>query len=85
MQGSAGIWLLAHVQRVDGLVASRNQNLRENRMADVPSSLLDRHALGEVARLIDVAAELDGEVIGEELERDDGEDRARGNRGRAGW
>jgi signal transduction histidine kinase len=39
-------------------------------------SLLDRNALREIARLIDVAAEFDGEMIGEELERDDGQDGA---------
>lgn len=30
---------------------------------------LDRHALGEIAWFIHVAAELDGEVVGEQLER----------------
>src|SRR5205814_8963947 len=38
--------------------------------------LLHGHALGEITRLVDVAAELDGEMIGEELEGDDGQDRA---------
>src|SRR3982751_2638848 len=38
-------------------------------------SLLHRHALGEVARLVDVAAAGDGGVVGEELERDDAQQR----------
>ena len=33
--------------------------------------LLDRHGLGEVARLIDVAAAAHGDVIGEQLQRHD--------------
>lgn len=36
--------------------------------------LLDGDALGEVARLVDVAASADGDVVGEELEGDDFED-----------
>ena len=39
-------------------------------------SSLDRHALREVARFVDVAAELDGEMIGEELQRDHSQDGA---------
>ena len=39
------------------------------------SRLLDRDALREIARLVDVAAERDGEMIGEQLQRDDGQDR----------
>ena len=38
-------------------------------------SLLDRHALGEVARLVDVAAELQCDVIGEQLKRNDRQQR----------
>ncbi len=38
--------------------------------------LLDGDALREIARFVDVAAELDGEVVGEQLQRDDGQDRA---------
>jgi hypothetical protein len=37
--------------------------------------VLDRDALGEVAGLIDVAAAADGDVVGEELERDAGQER----------
>ena len=32
--------------------------------------LLDRHALGEVARFIDVAAKFDCKMVGEQLQRD---------------
>gem|GEM_PF-2000382 len=39
--------------------------------------LLDRHALREVARFVYVAPQLDGEVIGEQLHRDDGQIRER--------
>ena len=39
------------------------------------SALLDRHALGEIARLVDVGALGDGRVIGEQLHRDGIEDR----------
>ena len=35
----------------------------------------DRHAFREVARLVHVAAELDGEMVGEKLQRDDGQHR----------
>src|SRR5438045_9567776 len=38
--------------------------------------LLDRDALSEISRFIDVAAELDGEMVGEELQGNDGENRA---------
>src|SRR5439155_113412 len=37
--------------------------------------LLHRHRLREVARLVHVAAEAHGDVVGEELERDDGDER----------
>src|SRR5437764_10896093 len=37
--------------------------------------LFDRHRLGQVARLVHVAAQTHRDVVGEELERDDGEDR----------
>ena len=37
--------------------------------------LLDRHALGEVPGLVDVAAASDGDVIGEKLQRDDAHER----------
>src|SRR3954464_14691725 len=37
---------------------------------------LDRDAFCEIARLVDVAAELDGEMVGEKLERNDTQDRA---------
>ena len=40
------------------------------------SRLLDGDAFREIARFVDVTAELDGEMVGEELERNDGEDRA---------
>jgi hypothetical protein len=36
---------------------------------------LYRHALGEIARFIDVASECDSEMIRQELEWDDGENR----------
>src|SRR3989442_2616229 len=36
--------------------------------------LLHRHALGKVARFIDVTAKLDGKMIGEQLKRNDRED-----------
>ena len=36
--------------------------------ATVEGELLDSHALGEIARFVDVAAEFDGEMIGEKLE-----------------
>src|SRR5580704_2963935 len=38
-------------------------------------SLFDGHAFGQVARFVDVAAELDREMVGEKLERDDTENR----------
>jgi hypothetical protein len=41
----------------------------------VPIELLDSNAFREIARLVDVAARLDGEMVGE-LQRNDGEDRA---------
>src|SRR4051812_50212201 len=37
---------------------------------------LDGHALGEVARFVHVAAEVEGSVVGEELEGDGGENGA---------
>src|SRR5438445_3012937 len=37
--------------------------------------LFDSDGFGEVARLIDVAAAADGDVVGEKLERDDFEER----------
>src|SRR6266704_2162938 len=42
---------------------------------DLTPILLDRHALGEIARFIDVAAELDSKMIGEKLKRNDRQDR----------
>ena len=36
---------------------------------------LYRHALGEIARFVDVAAECDSEMIRQKLEWDDGENR----------
>ena len=50
-------------------------------MSDYPGEARDekaslyRDAFGEVARFIDVAAEFDGEMIGEKLQRNDGENR----------
>ena len=38
--------------------------------------LLDRDRLGQVTRLVHVRAARDGDMVGEQLERDDGEDRA---------
>ena len=38
------------------------------------AALFYRHALCQVAGLVDVAAAPDGDVVGEELERDDFED-----------
>jgi hypothetical protein len=58
------------------------------------NELLDRHSLGEVARLIDVFAAEMGDVVGEQLERDgdgNGRDELMGRRnpdhviGRFGW
>ena len=40
-----------------------------------PSGLLHGHALGEVAGLIDIAAAQDGDVVGEKLKWDGGQDR----------
>jgi hypothetical protein len=40
------------------------------------SSSLDGDAFGEIPRLVDVAAELDGEVVGEELQGNHGRDGA---------
>ena len=40
-----------------------------------PRALFDRHALGEIARLIDVAAAADGDVVREQLQRHDHHDR----------
>ena len=42
----------------------------------MPGLLLDGDALGEIPRLVDVAAELDGEMVGEELKRNDSQDGA---------
>src|SRR6478672_588826 len=42
----------------------------------VMAALFDRDRLGEVARLVDVRAPSDRDVVREELERDDREDRA---------
>src|ERR1022692_1879685 len=39
------------------------------------SESLDGHACGEIARFVDIATKLDREMVGEELERNDGEDR----------
>ena len=39
------------------------------------AGLFDGHALGEVSRLVHVAAEFDGDVVGQELQRNDGENR----------
>jgi hypothetical protein len=45
--------------------------LRDRHSAvDAEGASLDRDAFGEVPRLVDVAAELDGEMVGEELERE---------------
>src|SRR6266511_1599042 len=41
----------------------------------------DGHALGEVARLIDVATAGDGDVVSEQLQRDDGQQREQGLQG----
>src|SRR5437868_14698046 len=41
-----------------------------------PMELLDGDAFGEVARLVDVTLQLDGEMVGEELQGNDGENRA---------
>src|SRR5687768_18107026 len=40
--------------------------------------LFYRHALGQVARLVDVAAAGDGRVVGDELQRDDAQQRLQG-------
>src|SRR5205823_12949699 len=50
--------------------ASRSSTLRLYR-----ARLFHRHRLGQVARLVHVAAQTHRDVVGEELERDDGEDR----------
>ena len=41
----------------------------------VPCALFHRHAFREVPRLVDIATEGDGEMIGEELHRDHGQNR----------
>ena len=42
--------------------------------------LLDGDAFGEVAGFVDVAASEDGDVVGEELQRDDGQQGEEGHR-----
>src|SRR5206468_3313381 len=54
--------------------ASRSSTSRLYRMP-AGRRLLHRHRLGEVARLVDVAAEAHGDVVAEELERNDGDER----------
>src|SRR5258706_1479843 len=54
---------------------------RARSMPDYTDSLprgrsLDRHAFGQIARLVHVVAAEDGGVVGHELEGDDGEHRA---------
>ena len=45
---------------------------REEAELHGPRDSLHRDGLGEVARLVDVGAALDGDVVGEELEGQDG-------------
>ena len=55
----------------------RRARRRPSARAELPApALLDRDRLGEVARLVDVRAAGDRHVVGEQLERDDREDRA---------
>src|SRR6188508_1337015 len=42
----------------------------------VPEALFDRHRFREVARLVHVGAAGDGDLVGQELEREDGDHRA---------
>jgi hypothetical protein len=51
------------------LIEVRNRCRRQRE--DWSESLLDRHRLGQISRLIYVAAAADGDVIGEQLQRDD--------------
>ena len=51
----------------------RAKNLHESRL-NVIMALLHRYALGQIPRLVDVAASADGYVVGEELEGDYFED-----------
>ena len=43
--------------------------IRDRVLAERGVALLDRHALGEVPGLVDVASAADGDVVGEQLQR----------------
>src|SRR6185312_13792605 len=61
-----GIW--------DSRLRIRDLQRAESRVP-TPGSLFYRDALGEVPRLIDVAAAADGDIVREQLKRDDHDDR----------
>src|SRR5262245_36763404 len=50
---------------------SRADAARDTTRASTEFRLLDRHALGKVPRLIDVAAAADGDVVRQQLQRHD--------------
>src|SRR5499427_540804 len=58
-------------------IETKRMSLTPDPRAEDPGcpSLLHRDALGEVARLIHVTASEDGHVVGQELKRDDGQER----------
>ena len=57
-------------QRLDALLDLLDH---DNNNSSPPAWSLYRHALGEVAGLVHVAAACDGDVVGEQLQRDDRE------------
>ena len=58
-----------------GLHASRRQSNEPYANARGTAALLDRHALREIPRLVDVGAHEHGRVVGEQLHRDQRQDR----------
>src|SRR5947207_4870917 len=72
---SAGGWRRgAPLATSEGRVAGERSALPDSWFRGI-ASLLDGDGLGEVARLVDVGASRDGDVVREELERDDPDDR----------
>ena len=61
--------------RVPNFIIQFPTLLSEYTRGKISDGLLHRHAFGEVARLVHIAAARDGNVIGEQLQRDDREQR----------
>src|SRR5207247_1984512 len=59
-----------HWQRFGPFITARNCTV-----TSATQQLFHRHALGQIARLVDVAAAGDGGVVGDELERDHAQER----------